>query len=174
VPSVSKKQHNFMAAVANNPAFAKKAGVPMSVGEDYIKADKSKSRPDRQVVNKPKTFHGKSSLFSKGGDTMAKKLFGGKETYGEELKEAKALKSGKISERGFARGEKSEGHKEEPSAKLARQIKSGKMSPTAYAKMESKEPKGMKAGGFTRSADGIAKKGKTKAMQIAMKRGGKC
>jgi hypothetical protein len=29
-------------------------------------------------------------------------------------------------------------------------------------------------GGFTRAADGIASKGKTKATQITMKRGGKC
>jgi len=42
VPSVSKKQHNFMAAVANNPKFAKKAGVPKSVGAEFMKADKKK------------------------------------------------------------------------------------------------------------------------------------
>ena len=40
MPSVSAKQHRFMAAVANNPAFAKKAGVPTSVGKEFIKADK--------------------------------------------------------------------------------------------------------------------------------------
>jgi hypothetical protein len=42
VPSTSKKQHNFMAAVANNPKFAKKAGVPQSVGEEFLTADKGK------------------------------------------------------------------------------------------------------------------------------------
>jgi len=42
VPSVSKKQHNFMAAVANNPAFAKKAGVPQSVGKEFNQADKGR------------------------------------------------------------------------------------------------------------------------------------
>ena len=42
MPSKSKKQQNFMAAVANNPKFAKKAGVPQSVGKDYEKADKMK------------------------------------------------------------------------------------------------------------------------------------
>ena len=52
MPSTSKKQHNFMEAVANNPAFAKKAGVPQSVGQDFSKADTGKK-------------------FSKGG-TMAK------------------------------------------------------------------------------------------------------
>jgi hypothetical protein len=49
MPSSSKKQHNFMAAVANNPAFAKKAGVPQSVGKEFSNADKGRK-------------------FSKGGD----------------------------------------------------------------------------------------------------------
>ena len=43
MPSTSKKQHNFMAAVANNPSFAKKAGVPQSVGKEFNNADKGKS-----------------------------------------------------------------------------------------------------------------------------------
>ena len=42
MPSSSKKQHNFMAAVANNPSFAKKAGVPQSVGKDFNQADKGR------------------------------------------------------------------------------------------------------------------------------------
>jgi|TARA_R110000851_G_scaffold14976_2_gene50037 hypothetical protein len=42
MPSKSKKQQDFMAAVSNNPKFAKKAGVPQSVGKDYEKADKMK------------------------------------------------------------------------------------------------------------------------------------
>ena len=42
MPSTSKKQHNFMAAVANNPAFAKKAGVPQSVGKEFSQADKGR------------------------------------------------------------------------------------------------------------------------------------
>jgi hypothetical protein len=42
MPSTSKKQHNFMAAIANSPSFAKKAGVPMSVGKDFVTADKGK------------------------------------------------------------------------------------------------------------------------------------
>jgi hypothetical protein len=49
MPSVSKKQHNFMEAVAHNPSFAKKAGVPQSVGKDFSLADKGRK-------------------FSKGGD----------------------------------------------------------------------------------------------------------
>jgi hypothetical protein len=42
MPSVSKKQHNLMSAVAHNPAFAKKVGIPQSVGMDFNKADKGK------------------------------------------------------------------------------------------------------------------------------------
>ena len=42
MPSTSKKQHNFMAAVANNPKFAKKVGVPQSVGKDFNEADKGR------------------------------------------------------------------------------------------------------------------------------------
>ena len=42
MPSTSKKQHNFMAAVANNPKFAKKVGVSKSVGEEFMKADKGR------------------------------------------------------------------------------------------------------------------------------------
>jgi hypothetical protein len=80
MPSVSKKQHNFMAAVANNPAFAKKVGIKSSVGEEFIKADKGKkfgsggyTRADIQKVNKPKTDHGKMAFFKEGGSTMATK-----------------------------------------------------------------------------------------------------
>ena len=42
MPSTSKKQHNFMAAVAKNPAFAKKVGIKPSVGEEFLKADKGR------------------------------------------------------------------------------------------------------------------------------------
>jgi hypothetical protein len=57
MPSTSKKQHNFMAAIANSPSFAKKAGVPQSVGKDFNEADKGRK-------------------FSKGGD-MATKMNSG-------------------------------------------------------------------------------------------------
>ena len=42
MPSSSGKQHRFMAAVASNPKFAKKAGVPQSVGEEFLQADKGR------------------------------------------------------------------------------------------------------------------------------------
>ena len=39
MPSTSPKQHRFMEAIAHSPEFAKKAGVPQSVGKDFAKAD---------------------------------------------------------------------------------------------------------------------------------------
>ena len=44
MPSKSKKQQNFMAAVANNPKFAEETGVPQSVGKDYEEADSMKKQ----------------------------------------------------------------------------------------------------------------------------------
>jgi len=60
MPSTSKKQHNFMEAIAHSPAFAKKVGVKQSVGKDFAAADKGKKfksggLPER--INKPKTHH---------------------------------------------------------------------------------------------------------------------
>jgi hypothetical protein len=49
MPSKSKKQQDFMAAVANNPKFAEKTGVPQSVGKDYEKADKMKGMKKYQA-----------------------------------------------------------------------------------------------------------------------------
>jgi len=58
-----------MAAVAHNPAFAKKAGVPQSVGKDFSAADKGRK-------------------FSKGG-TMAKSDM--KEDMAMDLKQDKSM-----------------------------------------------------------------------------------
>lgn len=61
MPSKTLAQARFMAAVANNPKFAKKAGVAQSVGQEFVKADRRsipKPRPTLQKVNKAKTSHG--------------------------------------------------------------------------------------------------------------------
>ena len=78
MPATSEKQKKFMDAVAHNPAFAKKVGVPRSVGKDFSEASKgmkfgkgSSTRADRQTINKPKTNQGSQELFKKGGNAMA-------------------------------------------------------------------------------------------------------
>lgn len=40
MPSTSKKQADFMRAVAHSPEFAKKVGVPVSVGKEFTQEDK--------------------------------------------------------------------------------------------------------------------------------------
>lgn len=111
MPSTSKKQHNFMEAVAHNAAFAKKAGVPQSVGQEFSAADKgkkfgsggAKSRADLQVINRPKTEHGKTALFSKGGAIMAKSTDAGNSKTMQKVKTAAPSRDG-VAERGKTKG----------------------------------------------------------------------
>ena len=42
MPSKSPAQHRLMAAVAHNPDFAEKVGIPKKVGEHYMEADEGK------------------------------------------------------------------------------------------------------------------------------------
>jgi hypothetical protein len=88
MPSVSKKQHNFMAAVANNPKFAKKAGVSSAVGKEFLTADKGKKfkeggtmkhsdiKMDKKVVKKAVGMHEKQLHGGKKSD-MSKLKSGG-------------------------------------------------------------------------------------------------
>jgi len=66
MPSSSAKQSRFMAAIANNPSFAKKVGVSQSVGKDFAAADKGKTFAKggvaQQKINKQNTRHGKVDL----------------------------------------------------------------------------------------------------------------
>jgi hypothetical protein len=195
MPSTSKKQHNFMAAVAKNPAFAKKVGIKSSVGEDFIKADKGRkfgsggtTRPDVQSINKPKTQHGKMALFNKGGDMaskmnpgfmamMAKKKGaqeGSKADMASDKKQMMGMKKG-----GMAEGGKSDTAQDKAMIKKAfkqhdmQEHKGGKGTSLKLKKggMAASKMGAVKTG---KTPDGVAMKGKTKGTQIAMKRGGKC
>ena len=68
MPSVSKKQHNLMAAVANNPAFAKKVGIPRSVGEKFMKSDKGRKFREGGIMKK------KMRKFEEGGETYLRDM----------------------------------------------------------------------------------------------------
>ena len=147
MPSVSKKQHNFMAAVANNPSFAKKVGVPQSVGKDFNQADKGRK-------------------FSKGGD-MKKMNMGGYADGGMPMvnKGGKMVPSfaadgkGKMAKGGIATSLKA--HAAAPASK-AHGMKKGGM---AASKMGSVKT--------SATRDGIASKGKTKGKMIKMNMGGR-
>jgi hypothetical protein len=152
VPSVSKKQHNFMAAVANNPSFAKEAGVPQSVGKEFSNADKGRK-------------------FSKGGDmnSMMKKGYasGGMPMTmkdGKKVPTFAADGQGKMAKGGMAKGKMPEAlakHAGMPASKAHKGLKSGGMATKMGAVKTGSKP------------DGIAMKGKTKGTMVKMARGGK-
>jgi hypothetical protein len=87
MPSTSKKQHNLMAAVANSPAFAKKAGVPTSVGKDFINADKGRKFAKGGDMKESKAMLGKELAFMK-------KKGAPKSMIKHEMGEAKMAKGG--------------------------------------------------------------------------------
>lgn len=133
-----------MAAAAHNPAFAKKVGIPTKVAKEFNQADKGKK-------------------FKEGG--MA--LFKGKETPAEERKEAKAVKSGKITPAQYAKGEAKEGHGAGAMAK-GKALKSGKLSTEKYVK----EHKYAEGGSVGKSNKAMPE---SKSMgTLGLKKGGKC
>jgi hypothetical protein len=88
MPSKSKKQHNLMAAVANNPAFAKKVGISKSIGEEFMKADKTKKFKNGDLVEVdsdknpglsklPTEVRNKMGYMKKGGMAKKKMKMGG-------------------------------------------------------------------------------------------------
>ena len=142
-----------MAAVANNPKFAKKAGVPQSVGKDFADADKGKkfgkgdsTRADVQGVNQPKTNHGSMAFFKQGGDTMASKMNAG---FMAMIAKKKA------------------GAKSEMPSKMGKPVMKKGMD---VAKDGMKMAKG---GMAYAKGGGIESKGKTKGKIITMNKGGK-
>ena len=143
MPSTSKKQHNFMEAVAHNPSFAKKAGVPQSVGKDFSEADKGRK-------------------FFKGGD-MKKMNMGGYADGGMPMKDGKPAfvgdGKGKMAKGGIATSLKA--HAAAPASK-AHGMKKGGMAASKMGSVKTSS-----------SRDGVASKGKTKGTMIKMNKGGK-
>ena len=84
MPAVSKKQEKFMQAVAHNPAFAKKAGVPQSVGKEFTKSGGGMAESKKMV--------GKEIAFMK-KKGAPKSMIKHEES---EMKTAKYAKSGMV------------------------------------------------------------------------------
>ena len=91
MPSSSKKQHNFMAAIAKNPAFAKKVGIKPSVGEEFLKADKGKKFKEGGDMKESKAMVKKEISFMK-------KAGAPKSMIKHEKAEAKGMKKGGMAE----------------------------------------------------------------------------
>jgi len=150
MPSKSKKQHNFMEAIAHSEKFAKKVGVPMSVGKEFVEADKGKkfrmggtTNPTRLGINKQKTHHGSMQM----PNAMLNKYIGHKE--GGLMKH------------------------EDMAQDMPMMKKVAKQEVKSHEKRMHKMASGGKAGQLSK-ADGCATKGKSKGTMIKMSMGGKC
>jgi len=157
MPSTSKKQHGFMAAVANNPKFAKKVGVSKSVGEEFMKADKGRkfkegglketdAESNPGLAKLPTEVRNKMGYMKKGGMASDAK---------EDMKMDKKQDKSMI--------KKAVGmHDKQQHAGKKTNLSTLKKGGMACA------PKKMARGG------GIEIKGKTKGKMIKMKNGGAC
>jgi hypothetical protein len=175
MPSKSKKQHDLMAAIANNPAFAKKVGISTSVGEEFMKADKSKKFRNGDLVEVdsdknpglsklPTEVRNKMGYMKKGGMAMKKGM--------HKMADGKMMKDSDMPKKKMNMGGTADLAQDKKMAKKAvgmheKQLHGGKKSD--LAKLKSGGMTKMKAGGSCYSkggqlakANGIAVKGKTK------------
>lgn len=139
-----------MAAVAKNPKFAKKVGVPQSVGEEFLEADKGKKFREGGTMKK------ESKEMMKKEVSFMKKKGAPKSMIKHEEEEMMGMKKGGMA---YAKGG------------MARSSGKGMHSVQKKAK-EGAEMVKMAKGGYVRSADGCAKRGLTKGKMMA--KGGKC
>ena len=80
MPAKSAKQERFMQAVAHNPKFAKKVGVPASVGKEFTKSGggmaESKKMVGKEVAFMKKKGAPKSMIKHEEGEMKAMKKGG--------------------------------------------------------------------------------------------------
>lgn len=80
MPTVSAKQERFMQAVAHNPKFAKKVGVPTKVGKEFTKSEggmaESKKMVGKEVAFMKKKGAPKSMIKHEEGEMKAMKKGG--------------------------------------------------------------------------------------------------
>lgn len=139
-----------MAAVAKNPAFAKKVGVKPSVGEEFLKADKGKTFRQGGTMKESKMMMKKEVEFMK-------KKGAPKSMIKHEMAEAGMKKGGMA----YAKGGMSE----------CKTI--AKKEVKAHEKRMHKMAGGGKVAQLSK-ADGCATKGKSKGKMVKMAYGGKC
>ena len=106
MPSKSPSQHRLMEAVAHNPSFAKKVGIPQKVGKEYARADEGKNFKGGGLYA---NIHAKRERIAEGSkEKMRKPGSPGAPTaqaFRESAKTAKKAKGGNVS-LAIGRGEK--------------------------------------------------------------------
>jgi len=161
MPSSSKKQHKFMEAVAHNPAFAKKAGVPQTVGQDFSNADKGKK------FNRGGAMPMDPKMLAMMAEKLKGRTMGGRPAARPPMGARPPM---------AMPGMKKGGSAKMASGGMPMVMKDGKKMPAFAADGEGKMKKGgvtkkMASGGSASSrADGIAQRGKTKGKML--KKGG--
>lgn len=189
MPSTSAKQAKFMKAVASNPKFAKKVGVPQSVGKEYEMADKKtkKYRDGGATIAEPKGFKRlmRFDLDKVRKDTTARDNAAKERSYRRALGSdaqinARANRS-QAMEADEARlmgvGRKAKGGKVMKKSDKAGRALVKKSADTMGRAMMKKAGGGKcyaKGGSVSARADGVAKKGKTHTKMVAMRKGGSC
>ena len=172
MPAVSAKQEKFMQAVANNPKFAKKVGVPTSVGKEFTKKEGGVMKESKAMVKKEISF--------------MKKKGAPKSMLKHEMKEAGMEAGGVTKKMPTAKqmgslGLKHGGMKKMAAGGMPMVMKDGKKIPAFAADGQGKMKRGgsvkkMAGGGLAaghKTADGIAKKGKTDTKVVKMAKGGR-
>ena len=152
VPSKSKAQHNLMAAVANNPKFAKRVGISQSVGREFIKADEG-----RKFVKGGEMKESKAMMRKEVG--FMKKAGAPKSMIKHEEAEMRASKPKKMMGGGMAEGN----------------MMAAKGRGMAKAGMQKKMPAGYAAGGriASKGEHPVQRQAKRGAQMVKMARGGK-
>ena len=97
MPATSAKQKKFMDAAANNPAFAKKVGVPTKVAKEFSKESKGMKFKHGGKMKESK------AMMKKEVDFMKKKG-APKAMIKHEMAEAKMARGGGIEVRGKTKG----------------------------------------------------------------------
>ena len=158
MPATSAKQKKFMDAAAHNPAFAKKAGVPVKVAKEFSKASKGQT-------------------FKEGGEMKESKAM---------VKKEIGFMKAKGAPKSMVKHEMSEmmGKKKMAAGGMPMVMKDGQKVPAFAADGKGKMAHGGmtkkmmgggmsydKCGSASSRADGIAQKGKTKGKML--QKGGK-
>ena len=175
MPSTSAKQAKFMRAVAHSPKFAKKVGVPQSVGKDYEMADKKKMKfgdggATLKLTDKEKKMGDALMMTKRGKQVMdAQKRM---EADKEKADAAKRARADKL----LGIGSKKGGMIMKKSDKAGRALvkKSADTMGRAMVKKAGGGKCYAKGGSTSSRADGVAKKGKTHTKMVTMKKGGYC
>ena len=183
MPAKSAKQERFMQAVANNPKFAKKVGVPVTVGQEFTKSGggmATKMNPGFMAMMKKKA---PAKKMAGGGKTLGispdMDVSDDKDEYKRSMRNQRAKDIGLAGLAGVLSGAKL--------GALGLDYMGRRKTEKKDSVKENQKQYGMKKGGMAvkkmasggmtsmgkvktaaPSKDGVAMKGKTKGKQIVM------